>query len=70
VVLEQAAQQGHLLKHHGLNRIFCEGLTANDLPNYKGRITVLRAMDPPAARRIVEPRRTTSGPGHPRGTAL
>jgi hypothetical protein len=34
-----------LIRHHGLKRIYCEGLTANDLPNYKERVAVLRQME-------------------------
>jgi hypothetical protein len=34
-----------LVKHHGLKRIHCEGLTAKDSPNYKEKIAVLREID-------------------------
>lgn len=45
IQLEQLAMLRCLVKHHGLKRIFCEGLTEKDLPNYKERIGVLRAME-------------------------
>jgi hypothetical protein len=35
VQLEQMALLRCLIQHHGLKRVYCEGLTANDLPNYK-----------------------------------
>jgi hypothetical protein len=45
VQLEQMAVLRCLIKHHGLRRIFCEGLTEKDLPNYKEKIAVLRSME-------------------------
>jgi hypothetical protein len=45
VQLEQMALLRCLIKHHGLKRICCEGLTANDLPNYKEKIAVLKDME-------------------------
>lgn len=45
VQLEQMALLRCLVKHHGLKRLHCEGLTAKDLPNYKEKIAVLREMD-------------------------
>jgi hypothetical protein len=34
-----------LIKNHGLKRIYCEGLTPNDLPNYKEKVAVLKDME-------------------------
>lgn len=45
VQLEQMAMLRCLIKHHGLKRIYSEGLTANDLPNYREKIAVLRDME-------------------------
>jgi hypothetical protein len=45
VQLEQMALLRCLIKHHGLKRIYCEGLTANDLPNYKEKVAVLKDME-------------------------
>jgi len=45
VQFEQMALLRCLIKHHGLKRIYSEGLTPNDLPNYKERIGVLRDME-------------------------
>jgi hypothetical protein len=45
VQLEQMALLRCLVKHHGLRRIFCEGLTPKDLPNYNERIGVQRSME-------------------------
>ena len=45
VQLEQMALLRCLIKHHGLKRLYCEGLTAKDLPNYKEKIAVLREME-------------------------
>lgn len=45
VQLEQMALLRCLIKHHGLNRIYCEGLTANDLPSYKEKVAVLKDME-------------------------
>jgi len=45
VQLEQMALLRYLIKHHGLKRIFCEGLTAKDLPDYQEKIAVLREME-------------------------
>jgi hypothetical protein len=45
VQLEQMALLRCLIRHHGLKRIYCEGLTTNDLPNYKERVAVLRDME-------------------------
>ncbi|MBY0514855.1 MAG: hypothetical protein K2P78_13190 [Gemmataceae bacterium] len=42
---EQMALLRCLIKHHGLKRLYCEGLTARDVPNYKEKIAVLREMD-------------------------
>ena len=42
---EQMALLRCLVKHHGLRRLYCEGLTARDVPNYKEKIAVLREMD-------------------------
>jgi hypothetical protein len=41
VQLEQMALLRCLIKHHGLRRVYSEGLTANDLPNYRERIAGL-----------------------------
>jgi hypothetical protein len=45
VQLEQLALLRCLIKDHGLRRIFAEGLTAKDLPNYRERIAALRDME-------------------------
>jgi hypothetical protein len=45
VQLERMALLRCLIRHHGLKRIYCEGLTANDLPNYKEMVAVLREME-------------------------
>lgn len=45
VQLEQMALLRCLINHHGLRRIFCEGLTEKDLPSYKERIGVLRTVE-------------------------
>ena len=45
VQLEQMALLRCLIKHHGLKRIFSEGLAAKDLPEYRKRIAVLRNME-------------------------
>jgi hypothetical protein len=45
VQLEQMALLRCLVKHHGLKRIYCEGLTRKDLPNYNERIGVQRSME-------------------------
>jgi hypothetical protein len=42
---EQMALLRCLVRHHGLRRLYCEGLTAKDLPNYKGKVAVLREME-------------------------
>jgi hypothetical protein len=42
---EQMALLRCLIKHHGLKRLYCEGLTAKDLPNYKEKVAVLRDME-------------------------
>ncbi len=44
VQLEQMALLRCLIKYHGLKRIYCEGLTPSDLPDYNMRIDVLRKM--------------------------
>lgn len=45
VQLEQIALLRCLIRHHGLRRIFAEGLTPKDLPNYKDRVSVLKNME-------------------------
>jgi hypothetical protein len=45
VQLEQMALLRCLVRHHGLKRIFCEGLTPKDMPNYNERIGVQRSME-------------------------
>jgi len=45
VQIEQMALLRCLIHHHGLKRIFCEGLTAKDMPNYLKEIGVLRDME-------------------------
>src|SRR6185437_13734048 len=45
VQLEEMALLRCLIKYHGLKRIYCEGLTANDFPNYKEKVAVLREME-------------------------
>jgi hypothetical protein len=45
VQLEQMALLRCLIKHHSLKHIYCEGLTANGLPNYKEKVAVLKDME-------------------------
>lgn len=45
VQLEQMALLRCLAKHHGLRRIYCEGLTSKDLPSYKEKVAVPRDME-------------------------
>jgi hypothetical protein len=45
VQLEQMALLRCLIRHHGLKHIYCEGLTANSLPNFKEMVSVLRQME-------------------------
>jgi hypothetical protein len=45
VQLEQLALLRCLIKHHGLRPIFSEGLTEEDLPSFKEKIAVLRAIE-------------------------
>jgi hypothetical protein len=45
VQLEETALLRCLIKNHGLRRIFAEGLTPQDLPNYKETIALLRDME-------------------------
>jgi hypothetical protein len=66
VQLEQMALLRCLIKHHGLRRIFAEGLTENDLPNYRDRIAVLRSMEReqmPMLRRQLEEARELKAKG-------
>jgi hypothetical protein len=42
---EQMALLRCLIEHHGVQRIFAEGLTSKDLPHYKERIAGLRDME-------------------------
>jgi hypothetical protein len=65
VQFEHTALLRCLVKHHGLRRIYSEGLTPKGLPNYKEKVGVLRAMDkeqlPPLRKQLAEVR----GRGHP-----
>jgi hypothetical protein len=45
VQLEQMALLRCLIKHHGLKRIFSEGLASKDQPDYRKRIAVLGNME-------------------------
>lgn len=45
VQLEQMVVLHCLARHHGLRRVFAEGLTPKDVPNFKDRIAVLREME-------------------------
>lgn len=45
VQTEQKALLRCLIKHHGLRRIFCEGLTDLDLPIYRAKIAALRTVE-------------------------
>ena len=45
VQLEQMTLLRTLIPHHGLKRLFCEGLTSRDMPNYRERIGVLKDME-------------------------
>jgi hypothetical protein len=45
VQLEQMALLRCLIKHHGLRRIYSEGLTTKDLPNYKEKVAVYRDVE-------------------------
>src|SRR5207253_11437992 len=45
IQLDQMALLRCLIRHHGLKRIYAEGLTAKDLPNYKSKIAALRDME-------------------------
>jgi hypothetical protein len=45
VQLEQMDLLRCLIKHHGLKRLYCEGLTPRDMPDYKARVAVLRDME-------------------------
>jgi hypothetical protein len=45
VQLEEMALLRCLIKHHGLKRLYFEGLTAIDFPNYMEKIAVLKDME-------------------------
>jgi hypothetical protein len=45
VQIEQMAVLRCLIKHHGLNKVFSEGLAAKDLPDNRERIAVLGNME-------------------------
>ena len=45
VQLEQMTFLRTLIQQHGLKRLFCEGLTSKDMPNYRERIGVLKDME-------------------------
>lgn len=45
VQLEQMTLLRTLIQTHGLKRLFCEGLTSKDMPNYRERIGVLKDME-------------------------
>ncbi len=45
VQLDQMAVLRCLVRHHGLRRVFAEGLTSKDLANYKDKIAVLKNME-------------------------
>lgn len=45
VQLEQMTLMRTLIQQHGVKRLFCEGLTSKDMPNYRERIGVLKDME-------------------------
>lgn len=45
VQLEQVALLRCLIRHHGLRRVYAEGLTPKDVPNFREQVRVLRQMD-------------------------
>lgn len=45
VQLEQVAVLRCLIRHHGLRRVYAEGLTPKDVPNFREQIGVLRGME-------------------------
>jgi len=45
VQIEQMGLLRCLVRHHGLKRIYSEGLTTNGLPNYQEMVAVLRDME-------------------------
>ena len=45
VQLEQMTLLRTLIQQHGLKRLFCEGLTSTDIPNYREKISVLKDME-------------------------
>jgi len=45
VQIEQKAILRCLMKHHGQRRVFCEGLTKEDMPFYKLKIAALRRVE-------------------------
>lgn len=45
IQLEQIALLRCLIRHHGLKRLYSEGLTTKDLPNYMEQIAVLRDIE-------------------------
>jgi hypothetical protein len=49
---EQMALLRCLIRHHGLKRIYAEGLTAKDVPNYAEKVGVLRAMEQKQIRQL------------------
>jgi hypothetical protein len=63
VQLEQMALLRCLIKHHGLKRIFSEGLAANDLPANRERIAVLTSRFHALVRQGVFPKAVKAGQG-------
>ena len=45
VQLEQMTLLRTLIQQHGLKRLYCEGLTSKDMPNYREKIGVLKDME-------------------------
>lgn len=45
VQLEQMTLLRTLIQQHGLKRLFCEGLTSKDMPNYREKISILKGME-------------------------
>lgn len=54
VQLEQMAVLRCLIRHHGLQRVFCEGFSPRELDAYREKIAVLRAMEQEQVPRIRE----------------
>ncbi len=62
---EQMALLRCLIKHHGLRLVHSEGLTEKDLPNFREKVAVLRAMEqeqiPKLRKQLAEARELKNG---------